>query len=94
VSHILTHSRRLVCPGAPRRIAQVAIAALLFAQPLEQAVAQGPPVKDTVSRQLLVPVKVTVSRDAARSPFELPFATTLLRLTQPVQGSADSRSAT
>ncbi len=41
--------------------------------------AQTPPTTGTDSvRAVLAPIAVTVSRDAARSPFELPFATTRL----------------
>ncbi|MBL0170215.1 MAG: TonB-dependent receptor [Gemmatimonadaceae bacterium] len=53
-----------------RRIAGLALV------PAVSAFAQSPPPADSSARTLLRAVTVTVSRDAARAPFELPFATT------------------
>ncbi len=49
---------------------------LLALVPVASLIAQTPPATDSAARTILRPVTVTVTRDAARSPFELPFATT------------------
>ena len=51
-------------------------AAILALLPVAASLAQSTPKADSAARTLLRPVTVTVSRDGARSPFELPFATT------------------
>jgi len=68
----------------PGRLAT--LTALLSALSAAPARAQTPPTTDS-ARAVLRPIAVTVSRDAARSPFELPFATTRVTpdLTRPGQ---------
>ncbi len=60
--------------------------AMLAAASSAPALSQTPPATDS-ARAVLRPISVTVSRDAARSPFELPFATTRVTpdLTRPGQ---------
>lgn len=49
---------------------------VVVALPTASLLAQVTSPADSATRAILRPVTVTVSRDAARSPFELPFATT------------------
>ncbi len=59
-------------PNISRPLLRLALLSVSLAAP---AIAQTPPASDS-TRTVLRPIAVTVSRDAARSPFELPFATT------------------